>query len=117
MDTGGTEGRAVNLGRTGWTNRWATYIVGTRFDLSIESVLVFVPERWVADQQNVQYDAWQAIDRSYTPSKHTPPVLTASPNVHWLPIRVLFQHFGRQISRSAGKAWWMGTTGERMEHQ
>lgn len=35
-----------------------THIVGAGFDLLVQLVLVFIPEGWVAHQQNIQDHAW-----------------------------------------------------------
>lgn len=36
-----------------------TYIVSASFDLGVQSMLIFIPERWVSNQQYVKYHTWR----------------------------------------------------------
>ena len=60
-------------------NRKKTYIIRSGLNLGIQPMLIFIPKRWIAHQQDVQNDA-------------------ARPNVHRLAIRLLLEHLGRQIA-------------------
>ena len=62
---------------------WAN-VVSAGLNLRIQAVLVLVPERRVADQQNVEDN-------------------TASPDVDGLAIGLLVQHLRRKVSRGAGE--------------
>ena len=61
-----------------------THVICACFDLSVESVLILVPEWWVSDQEDVEDDA-------------------ASPDVHGLGVGLFLQHFRREVARGASK--------------
>lgn len=99
-----------------------TYIICTSLDLLIQFVLVFVPEGWVTNQQDVQDHTCHTNTHIPNLCKHTVYKkmhvvslvkskrsidkvyqLTTCPYVHWLSIWVLSQHLWRQIPWSSCK--------------
>ena len=63
-----------------------SYIVSAGFDLRVESVLILVPERRIADEQNVEDNSTR-------------------PDVHRLPIALFLEDLRREITRCTGEAW------------
>ena len=62
-----------------------TYIISSRFDLSIQPMLVLVPKWRVSHQKYVQDN-------------------TACPNIYSLSIWLFFKHLGTQVSRSTSES-------------
>ena len=63
-----------------------SYVICASFDLSIESMLVFIPKGWVTHKKDIQNDS-------------------TSPNVYCFSVRLFLQHLGTQVARSASETW------------
>lgn len=68
------------------TKQWIinSYVVRSSFNLSVKSMLIFVPKGWVTNQENVKYDA-------------------ACPYVDGLAVRFLLQYFRAEVAGRSGK--------------
>ena len=86
-------------------SRSNAHIIGASFDLIVQTMLIFIPERRIADQKDIEDNAWKVKSQKAISIERRTSTLTASPDIHRFGIGLFFQDFRTEITRCSSESY------------